>query len=97
MNTDLNFHTENNTTPGRQIKKKIKLSKEVSANLYALVNGLYNKHAKKGTESLTIKTFIKVQQKEFNAGDRVPLIPEEMSQKVELENFNGDKEEVRLK
>ena len=27
MNTDLNFHKENNTTPGKLIKKRIKLSK----------------------------------------------------------------------
>ena len=27
MNTDFNYHKENNTTPGKVIRKKLKLSK----------------------------------------------------------------------
>ncbi len=30
MNTDFNYHHENNTTPGKMIKKKLKLNSEVS-------------------------------------------------------------------
>lgn len=96
MNTDFNFHQENNTTPGKTIKKRIKLSKEVSPSLYTLVNGLYNKHAKKNTEALIIKTFTHIEQKEFKAGDRIPLLPEKMSQKIELEDFSGEKEVIKL-
>lgn len=82
MNTDFNYHQENNTTPGKKIKKRIKLSKEVSSSLYAIVNELYSKHAKKGTEAIVIKTFINVEQKDFKAGDRIPLLPEHMLQKI---------------
>ena len=63
MNTDFNFHKENNTTPGKKIKKRIKLSKEVSASLYNLVNNLYQKYVKKGTEAIIIKTFVNVSQR----------------------------------
>lgn len=82
MNTDFNFHQENNTTPGKKIKKRIKLSKEVSAPLFSLVNNLYEKYAKKDTEAMVIKTFTNVEQKEFKAGDRIPLLPEKMFQKL---------------
>ncbi len=63
MNTDFNFHKENNTTPGKQIRKRCKLTKEVSASLYQLINSLYSKHSKKDTESMVIKTFTHVEQK----------------------------------
>ena len=96
MNTDFNFHQENNTTPGKQIKKRIKLSKDVSKSLYVIINELYKKYNKKGVEAIIIKTFVRVDQKEYKAGDRVPLPPEEMFMKVELESFTGDKEGIRL-
>ena len=38
MNTDFNFHQENNTIPGKTIKKRIKLSKDISKTLYLKVN-----------------------------------------------------------
>jgi succinyl-CoA synthetase beta subunit len=84
MNTDFNYHRENNTTPGRQIRKRIKLSKEVSKSLFSVVNNLYQKYAQKGTEAIIIKTFVQVEQSQFRAGDRVPLLPENMTQKLEL-------------
>lgn len=96
MNTDFNFRQENNTTPGKKIKKRIKLSKDVSPPLFAIVNDLYSKHAKKSTEALVIKTFVNVEQKEFKAGDRIPLLPEHMMQKIELESYSGDKETIKL-
>jgi len=49
MNTDLNFHKENNTTVGKKINKKTKLSKEVSSSLYNIMCGIFNKYAKKDT------------------------------------------------
>jgi hypothetical protein len=82
MNTDFNFHKENNTTPGKLIRKKIKLSKDVSSTLYRLIDHLYNTYAKKDTEAIVIKTFMIVKQKEFKAGDRVPLLPHTMFQKI---------------
>lgn len=96
MNTDFNYHQENNTTPGKKIKKRIKLSKEVSSSLYGIVSELYSKHAKKGTEAIVIKTFINVEQKDFKAGDRIPLLPEHMLQKIEIENYQGEKETIKL-
>lgn len=97
MNVDFNFHQENNTTPGKKIKKRIRLSKEVSASLYTLVNNLYQKYCKKDTEAIIIKTFATIHQKEFEAGDRIPLLPEAMFQKIELETTTGDKEVIKLK
>lgn len=82
MNTDFNFHKENNTTPGKLIRKKVKLSKDISTSLYRLVDYLYNTYAKKDTEALVIKTYMMVKQKEFKAGDRVPLLPRTMFQKI---------------
>jgi len=58
---------------------------------------LYQEYAKKDTEAIMIKTFAFVEQREFKAGDRVPLLPELMTQKIELETFSGDKESIRLK
>lgn len=37
MNTDFNFHKENNTTPAKKIKKRIKLSRETSKSIYHLM------------------------------------------------------------
>ena len=38
MNTDLNFNQENNTIAGKQIKKRIKLSKDNNKRFYLLVH-----------------------------------------------------------
>jgi len=82
MNTDFNFHKENNTTPGKIIKKKIKLSKQLSFQLFKIIDELYTSYAKKETEAIIIKTFMPVKQKEFKAGDRVPLLPDTMFQRL---------------
>lgn len=97
MNTDLNYHKENNTTPGKRIKKRIKLSKETSKVIYHLMCDVFNRYAKKNTEAIVIKTFTHIAQRDFKAGDRVPLLPSEMFQKIELESNLGEKENIKLK
>lgn len=97
MNTDFNFHKENNTAVGEKIRKKTKLSKELSPALYGLMCEVFAKYAKKDTDALVIKTFTHICQKDFKAGDKVPLVPAAMFQKLELENFMGEKENVKLK
>lgn len=84
MNTDLNYHRENNTTPGKKIKRTIKLSRETSKAIFALMTSVFEKYAKKDTEAIVIKTFAHIRQREFQAGDRIPLLPNEMFQKIEL-------------
>jgi hypothetical protein len=91
MNTDLNYHKENNTTPGKKIKKKIKLSKETSKTIFTLMCDIFNQYTKKDTEAVIIKTFVHICQRDFLAGDRIPLLPNEMFQKIELENYVGEK------
>jgi hypothetical protein len=97
MNTDLNYHKENNTTAGKKIKKKIKLSKETSKPIFSLMCTVFEKYAKKNTEAIIIKTFTHISQRDFKAGDRIPLLPSEMFQKIELENHMGEKENIKLK
>lgn len=75
MNTDLNYHRENNTTAGKRIKKKLKLSKDTSRAIYALMCEVFQRYAKKDTESIIIKTFALIAQRDFQAGDRIPLLP----------------------
>jgi hypothetical protein len=84
MNADLNYHRENNTIIGRKIKKKIKLSRETSKSIFSVISDIFSKYAKKDTEAIVVKTFVRVQQSRFQAGDRVPLLPHEMFQKIEL-------------
>ncbi len=45
---------------------------------------IFNQYAKKNTESIIIKTFVHIVQRDFKAGDRIPLLPNEMFQKIEL-------------
>jgi hypothetical protein len=97
MNTDLNYHRENNTTPGRKIKRKIKLSKETSKPIFALMCQVFNTHGRKDTEAIVIKTLAHICQRDFQAGDRIPLLPNNMFQKIELENFTGEKDHIKLK
>lgn len=63
MNIDFNFHEENNTTSGRKIKKKIKLSKEISPIIYGLMCDVFKQYAKKDTEAIIIKTFVQIAQR----------------------------------
>lgn len=63
MNTDLNFHRENNTSPGKKVRRKIKLSKETSRAIYALMNEVFAKYARKDTEAIIIKTFVHISQR----------------------------------
>ena len=84
MNADLNFHRENNTLIGKKIKKKIKLSRETSKSIFGLISEVFSQFAKKDTEAIVVKTFVRVMQSRFQAGDRVPLLPHEMFQKIEL-------------
>jgi hypothetical protein len=44
-----------------------------------------------------IKTFMHVCQRDFQAGDRIPLLPNEMFQKIELYNIIGEKDSLKLK
>jgi hypothetical protein len=97
MNTDLNYHRENNTLVGHKIKRKLKLSRETSRAIFALMCEVFAKHARKDTEAIVIKTFVRVTQSQFQPGDRIPLLPQDMFQKIELENFAGEKEHIRLK
>lgn len=46
--------------------------------------GIFDKYAKKDTESIAIKTFTRVSQNKFSAGDKIPLLPEAMFQKLEI-------------
>lgn len=36
-------------------------------------------------------------QRDFQAGDRIPLLPNEMFQKIELYNIIGEKDSLKLK
>jgi H2-forming N5,N10-methylenetetrahydromethanopterin dehydrogenase-like enzyme len=97
MNTDLNYHRENNTTVGKKIRKRLKLSKETSKSIFGLMCDVFAKHARKDTEVIVIKTFVRVIQSHFQPGDRIALLPNEMFQKIELENHMGEKEHIKLK
>jgi len=63
LNTDLNFNKENNTTIGSSIKKKIKLTKNVSPNLYSIIESIFKQYYKKEVEAISIKTFQLISQK----------------------------------
>ena len=82
LNIDLNFHQENNTKPGKQIKKRIKLSKDTSKNLYMIINDIFQKHANKTTEAIILKTYLNIKQNKFQPGDKIPLLPSDMFQKI---------------
>lgn len=58
---------------------------------------IFKTYAKKDTEAIIIKTFAHVSQRDFKAGDRIPLLPAAMFQKLELENHSGNKETIKLK
>jgi len=58
---------------------------------------VFRKYAKKDTETIVIKTFMHVFQKDFQAGDRIPLLPNEMFQKIEMYNIVGEKDSLKLK
>lgn len=97
MNTDLNYHRENNTTVGKKIRKRLKLSRDISKTIFGLMCDVFATHARKDTEAIVIKTFVRVIQSNFQPGDRIPLIPTEMFQKIELENHIGEKDHIKLK
>ena len=54
----------------------------MSQQLFKLIDQLYSKYAKKETEAMVIRTFMPVHQRDFQAGDRVPLLPAPMFQKL---------------
>lgn len=47
-----------------------------------LMCDVFKNYAKKDTEAIIIKTFAHIVQRDFKAGDRVPLIPASMLQKI---------------
>ena len=58
------------------------MSKEANKNLYLLISEIFSKYAKKDTEGIIIKTYISIKQNEFKSGDKIPLIPDLMCQKL---------------
>lgn len=82
LNIDLNYHQENNTKTGKKIKKKLKLSKDTSKKLYMVINDIFQKYSKKDTEAIVLKTYILIQQNKFKPGDKIPLLPNDMFQKI---------------
>ena len=97
LNTDANFQEENNTTVSRKIKRRLKISREVSRGVYELLKEVFRQHGRRDVESIVIKTYMYVQQSGFSPGDRIPLLPQDMFQKVELWLENGNKKKKKLK
>ena len=82
LNIDLNFHQENNTKIGKKIKKRLKLSKDNHKKLFMIIQDIFQKYAKKDTEYIILKTYVFIKQNKFEAGDKIPLLPEDMFQKI---------------
>lgn len=62
-----------------------------------MIESLYQQYAiTMDFEYLTIKTFQKIIQSQYQAGDKIPLDPTKMEQKVELETFAGQKKVIKL-
>lgn len=62
-----------------------------------MIESLYQQYAiTMDFEYLTIKTFQKIIQSQYQAGDKIPLDYTKMEQKVELETFAGQKKVIKL-
>jgi len=47
-----------------------------------IIQDIFAKYSKKDTEAINLKTYALIKQNKFFAGDKIPLLPEEMFQKI---------------
>lgn len=57
---------------------------------------LFREHNQPGVDCLTLKTFLKVVQTDFLAGDKIPFTLEDMFQRIEIEPYVGEKINKKL-
>lgn len=82
MNIEFNFNKEQNVNVGRKLNKRFTLTPQLSKDFFYLIESLYNKYSYQGIESITIKTFQRVEQSLFKPGDKVEFELEKMTQKI---------------
>ncbi len=71
MNTEFNYCKHNNVNSGRKFNKRFNLTRDISKNFYYMIDDLYKQYYSIDLECMTIKTFQKVEQSLYEAGDRI--------------------------
>lgn len=79
LNIEFNYQKENNVSAGRKLNKRFTLTRSLSPSFYNMIDNLHKQYINGiDFEYLTIKTFQKVVQSQYQPGDKIPLHPEKM-------------------
>lgn len=97
MNIEFNYQKENNLSAAKKINRRFTLTRTLSPTFYNMIEDLYYQYMTNSDfEYMAIKTFQKVIQSAHQPEEKIPLNPEVMHQRVELENFAGQKRIIKL-
>ena len=79
----------NNTTAGGKIQKKLLLSPGENQRLYNIINDTYKRYEGPHVETIRLKTFLNIWQKDYKEGQDIPFNRSMMFQKIELFSYEG--------
>lgn len=79
----------NSTTVGGKIQRIIILNPNDCSRLYSIFNDVYKLYEGPHVETIRIKTFLNVWQKDYEEGENIPFERNMMFQRVELISYDN--------
>lgn len=80
----------NNTTAGGKIERKVVLSQADNSRLYSIISDVYKLYEGPHVETVRIKTFMNIWQKDYKEGDSIAFDRNMMFQRVELVSYDNE-------
>ena len=96
MKTKKNYRRDNNTTAGSKIETQFMLDPQRHPTLHSKLTHVYREYATPQVQTVVLKTFLNVEQGDYEGGEEIPLHRSGMFQRVELVRHSEEVEEVEL-
>jgi hypothetical protein len=81
----------NQTTAGGKIERKMVLSPADNSRLYSIISDVYQLYEGPHVETIRLKTFLNIWQKDYEEGQEIELDRNLMFQRVELLSYDNEK------
>jgi hypothetical protein len=96
MKTSRRLRKQNNTTIGSKIEQKVVLSQSDNSRLFSIINDLYKMYEGPHVETIRLKTFLNIWQKDYEEGEDILFDRNLMFQRVELLSYDNEANEFQL-
>lgn len=94
MTTEFNYkEAENNVSVTRKFEGNWNITPQ-HGQVYRIIDGCFQRYARRDTSSIIIKTFSKIEQRKYQCNQRIDLYLNRMKQEVEIENIQKEQNEV---